>query len=299
VKKLPAYNPSIVLKPKTISEAVKILREYGPSARVVAGNTTLYELSKQGALADVDKLVDVSKLNLDQITFENSLLRVGSSVSFSSLAKSDFTTRNPLLALRETSKKITPPQIRNMGTIGGSLCSGIPFYDMPVTLLALDAKLIVANDNGERQLAIDDFFVDYFITALSPEDLLLEIQVRDYPNCGAAFVKLGRTSVDFAVVNVAAKLMLDNDKKSIVEARIALGAVAGTPIRAKRAEESLAGQNASEETIVQAAQVAASDLEPTPSVHASSAYKKKVIPVLVRDALLCALERSQRKESAS
>ena len=112
---MPAYNPSIVLKPTSISEAVKILREYGPSARVVAGNTTLYELSKQGALADVDKLVDVSRLSLYRIIFENDLLRVGASVSFSSIAKSDFTTRNPWLALRETAKKITPPQIPKHG----------------------------------------------------------------------------------------------------------------------------------------------------------------------------------------
>lgn len=288
------FNPATLERPATISEATSLLRKLGSKARVVAGNTTLYELGYQGGLADVDTLIDTMGLGLSYISGDEYELKVGATTTFTEIGSSQLLNGTSCYALKEVSMKITPPQIRNMGTVGGAACSGIPFYDLPVTLLALNSNFKVASSNGERVIKGEDFFIDYFVTALSPEDLLVEVQIPKKPNTGSAFVKLGRTSVDFAVVNASTMISLDKQSKHISEARIALGAVAATPIRAKDAEESLIDKAISEDTIAKASRLAvADDFEPSPSVHASSKYKKKVIPVMVRDALSAAIQRAE------
>ena len=289
------FNPTMLERPTTLSEAISLLSKWGPQARVVAGNTTLYELAYQGGLADVDALIDIMNLGLSYVTVaDDHVLRVGAATTFAEIGSSILLDKTSWYALKEVSLKMTPPQIRNMGTIGGAVCSGIPFYDLPVTLLALDAHFKTVSSTGERIIKAEDFFVDYFVTALSAEDLLVEVQILKKPNTGSSFVKLGRTSVDFAVVNASTMISLDKKSRQISEARIALGAVASTPIRAKDAEESLIGTELSVGLLAKAAGVAAAaDLEPLPSVHASSEYKKKVIPVIVRDALSIALRRAE------
>jgi carbon-monoxide dehydrogenase medium subunit len=291
---MPSYSPTALVRPKDISEAVNLLKERGTSARLVAGNTTIYELVAQGALVDIDCLVDMTNLGLSYIKKQGDGISIGATTTFTEMANSPLLERPDFLAAKETGKKITPPQVRNMGTLGGALCSGIPFYDMPTTMLALGARLKIASPDGERELAAEEFFLDYFMTALSPEEILTEVHLAGNPNAGTSFVKLGRTSADFAVVNVATKVVLDSSKKRVEEVRIALGAVANKPVRAESAESALKGKSVSKDSVQKASQEAAS-IEPTPSIHASSSYKKRVIPVLVRDALLAAIERAGGK----
>lgn len=271
-----------------------MLKEFGPTARLVAGNTTIYELSGQGALVDVERLIDITRLGLNYIKGNESGLKIGASTTFSELARSPILDRGDYFGLKETARKITPPQVRNMGTVGGALCSGIPFYDMPTAILSLGAKIKILSSESERVVDADEFFVDYFITALTAEEMLTEIEFQGASNTGTAFVKLGRVSTDFAVVNVASKVTLDSSRKTVEDVRIAMGAVASTPVRAKSAEEALKGKVISRDAIIESAQ-AASDLEPTPSIHASSVYKKRVIPVLARDALIASVERAGGK----
>jgi carbon-monoxide dehydrogenase medium subunit len=271
-----------------------MLKEYGQSARLVAGNTTIYELSGQGALADVDRLIDLMHLGLNYVRADGTSIKIGATTTFSELAKSPILDRPEFFGLKETARKLTPPQIRNMGTIGGAVCSGIPFYDMPTTVLAQGARMKILSSEGEKIIDADEFFIDYFVTALTPEAMLTELEFQGTPNTGTAFVKLGRASADFAVVNAATKITLDPSRKRVQNARIAMGAVASTPVRAKSAEEALEGEETTQTTIIQAAKEAA-NLEPTSSVHASSAYKKRVIPILVRDALIASVERTGGK----
>jgi len=303
------FNPATFARPANIKEAAKILSEEGPGARVVAGNTTLYELARQGGLSDVGILVDISKLGLSYIREEEdddptydsqssspssyTTLHIGSATTFSKMAQSRLLAKPSYYALKESAMKITPPQVRNMGTIGGSACSGIAFYDMPPVLLALDSKMkVFSSTTGEKTIAAKDFFVDYFMTALSPEELLTEVVVEDKPRSGSSFIKLGRTSVDFAVVNVAVRITLDESMRVISDARIGIGAISNVPVCANEASQMMIGQVASPELIRSAATLAGSVVEePVPSVHGSSKYKKKVIPVLVRDALFSALDR--------
>jgi len=290
---VPRYNPSHLERPSTLREAVQVLKKWGSKARIVAGNTTVYELANQGGMDDVETIVDVSGLELNYITRDGHYLHLGSMTRFAELGASDLRETDSNFAVKETAMKLTPPQIRNMATVGGSVCSGIPFYDMPVTLLAQDAEFHVASSDGERKVHAQDFFVDYFITSLSPEEMLIEIQCPERTRAASAFVKLGRTSADFAVVNSSVMIALESKGKYVADARIALGAVASTPIRVKAAEEFLVGRELLKENLMKAASLCV-DFEPTPSFHASIEYKKKVIPIIVRDALLAAAKRTNR-----
>ncbi|HZW56507.1 MAG TPA: FAD binding domain-containing protein [Nitrososphaerales archaeon] len=299
------YSPSELVRPNNIQQTLEELKKSGAKARVVAGNTTLYEFARQGALADVEKLIDAKGLGLDFIRKEaqregnsSEVLSVGCATTFEQLASSTLVKASRCwLALSEAAEKITPPQVRNMATIGGAVCSGIPFYDMPVVLVALDARAEIASlDRGHRMVEMETFFKDYFVTALEPEDLLVRFEIPALAHGGSSFVKLGRSSSDFAVVNVSVRLARDpSNPDRISDARVALGAVANTPIRAKRSEETLKeGTAVDSKLVLQASNAALSELDPTPSIHASSSYKKKIIPFLVRDAILLALERSAK-----
>jgi carbon-monoxide dehydrogenase medium subunit len=285
------YNPLEVFRPSSSAEAVTLLNSLGSSVRLVAGNTTLYEFARQGALADVVQLIDMERLGLNYVRRDpdSQELCIGAMTTFSQM------TISPLLgdpfyhAIPEAASKITPPQIRNTGTMGGSLCSGIPFYDMPPAVLALSGKVKAMSVKGERLININDFFQDYFVTALSPGEMVLEVRFPRPPqNSASSFRKLGRTSVDFAVVNVATFLSVDPSSGKVSDARIALGAVSNVVTRAREAENVLIGRelDADSKTIQEASEAAAADLEPSPSVHASSSYKKRVIPVIVRDTLM-------------
>ena len=282
------YNPSLLETPGSIQEAVQLLKKWGSRARIVAGNTTIYELANQGGLDDVDTIIDLSKLDLDYVTRDAAGIRIGAMTRFAEIGRVDLGEHDSNYALKETAKQLTPPQIRNMGTIGGSVCSGIPFYDMPVTLLAVDAEFQAVSQEGGRIIAAENFFVDYFVTALTSEEILVEVRCPQKENSASSFVKLGRTSIDFAVVNSAVKITVEGNEVSDV--RIALGAVAGTPIRAKAAEEFLIRREPTKENLIRAASLSV-DFDPSPSFHASTEYKKKVIPIVIRDALFTAVNR--------
>ena len=286
-------NISQVARPTKVEEAVSLLDQWGPSARLVAGNTTIYELARQGGLVDVDKLIDVSNLGLSYVEAKDGILYAGSATTFIQLAKSELLLAPSVFTLRETAAKITPPQVRNMGTLGGAISSGIPFYDMPTTILALGSRIKAVSAKGEREIPADDFFVDYFVTALDSSELVVEVQTPLQLNTGTAFVKIGRTSVDFAVVNCSAKVRLNERGDRIEQARIALGAVATKPIRTLSVEKALVGSDVSRDKIAVAAKSAAEEIDPSPSIHASPGYKKKIIPVVIRDAVLTAAERAR------
>jgi aerobic carbon-monoxide dehydrogenase medium subunit len=155
----------------------------------------------------------------------------------------------------------------------------------------LGAKIKVTSPDGERVIESDEFFVDYFVTAISQDEILTEIELKKRPNTGSAFSKLGRLSADFAVVNAAATTTLGSNGK-VEDLRVAMGAVASTPIRLKSVEDALRGKEASRDAVVNASKAAA-EVEATPSVHASTEYKKKVMPVIVRDAVLSSIERAR------
>jgi CO/xanthine dehydrogenase FAD-binding subunit len=296
------YNPTQLMRPSSPEEAVALLSKLGSTSRLVAGNTTLYEFARQGALTDVSELIDMERLGLSYVSKDptSGNLCVGATTTFSQMIASPLLGEPSYMALIDAAARITPPQIRNTGTIGGAICSGIPFYDMPTAVLGIGAKLKLLSSKKERLVDIDEFFQDYFVTSVDPDELVLELQFEQrLQNSASAFVKLGRLSVDFAVVNAAASLTVDRSSGSITRARVALGAVSNVVTRSLASEDSLLGKRLDGEEgtkIIQKAAKAAAEFEPTPSVHASSNYKKHVIPFVVRDVLLRARDRLELKE---
>jgi aerobic carbon-monoxide dehydrogenase medium subunit len=293
---MPKYNPTELLRPQTPAEAVSMLSLQGQMARIVAGNTTIYEFARQGVLADIQKLIDIEQLGLSYIRRDDDIqtLHIGSATTFGELSESALVNNAGYYALKEAALRITPPQIRNMGTVGGSLCSGIPFYDMPTAVMAFDARIKILSVRGERQVSVDDFFVDYFTTSVAQDELVLEVQLVAQKNSASSFVKMGRTSVDFAIVNAAASIDFDDSTGCVTNARVALGAVSNTVLRASATEKALLGSDLNTRIILEASEAAA-NFEPSPSIHASGKYKKQIIPVVVRDALLKAKERLDRR----
>jgi carbon-monoxide dehydrogenase medium subunit len=287
------FNPEQVRKPASVDEAVIMLKEGDGSARLVAGYTTLYDVVQHGGLDDVKTLIDGSGLGLSFIEEKDRELVVGAMTTFSQLESGNKSIQSRgLHALFETAAKITPPQIRNMATIGGSLCSGIPFFDMPTTVLALGGVIYTKSPRGERRIAADDFFVDYFQTVIEFDEIVTAIHFPFLEHeSSSSFIKLGRVTVDFAVVNVATFLSLDRNGKCVLN-RIALGAVANTPIRWKSLEAKLLERRLTKESIVEAVNETQLDFEPLPTLGAPSGYKKLVAPRLVRNSLLESLSRS-------
>ena len=290
---MPLFNPEQVLRPKTVDEAVLILKQANGSARLVAGDTTLYDLAQHGGLDDVKTLVDVSGLGLSFIQDNGNELVVGAATTFSELEELKVSAPRGLHALYETAAKITPPQVRNMATIGGSICCGIPFFDMPTAVLALGGEIHTKSPRGERRIKADEFFVDYFQTAVEFDEIVTSINFPYDERAFSSFVKLGRVSIDFAVVNVATWLSFDKDGKCVGN-RIALGAIANTPVRWKSLEEKLLGKNLTRDFIIKLADGLQYDFEPLPTLGAPSDYKKLVIPKLVRDSLLQSISRSSK-----
>jgi CO/xanthine dehydrogenase FAD-binding subunit len=290
---MPLFNPEQLLRPASVDEAVDILKRENGAARLVAGDVTLYDLAQHGGLDDVRTLIDMSKLGLSFIEDHENELVVGATTTFSELETMRSKPARGLDALFETAAKITPPQVRNMATIGGSICSGIPFFDMPTAVLALGGVIHTRSPRGERSIASDSFFVDYFQTAIEFDEIVTSIHFPYTEHGCSSFVKLGRVTVDFAVINVATWLSFDQKGKCI-ENRIALGALANTPVRWKSLEEKLVGKELTPEYIINTVKESKLDLEPLPTLGAPSDYKKLVAPKLVRDSLLESLNRVSR-----
>jgi CO/xanthine dehydrogenase FAD-binding subunit len=184
------------------------------------------------------------------------------------------------------------PQIRNRGTIGGSLAHADPAAELPAVMVVLDANFVLRRTDGERSMAARDFFTNYLTTALQPNELLSEVQVPVPPRrSGSAFLEISRRHGDFAIVGVAALVSLDNEADKIIEARLALTGVGPIPIRLSEVESALAGQPAEPAVIREACRVIGRSLDPDADVHATAEYRRHVAEVLARRACLEATER--------
>lgn len=275
-----------------MSQVVDLLRQHGEQAKVLAGGQSLIPLMKL-RLAEPRLLVDIGHLRgLDAIAEAGTTLRIGATVRHAQIERSRLIqTKYPLLA--DVPKVLGDPEVRNLGTIGGSLAHADPAGDWPAALLAFDAKVIVAGLKGRRTIPIDGFFEDTFTTALKASELITEIQIpRHAPRSGGAYQKLKRKTGDFAIVSAAAQVELDS-KGMIARTRIALGAVGPTPLRAKEAEASLTGKTPGDRSFNEAGRLAAEASRPTSDLHGTEEYKRAMVQVLTRRALARAVERAE------
>jgi carbon-monoxide dehydrogenase medium subunit len=278
--------------PRTLDEAIGLLKKLGPDAKLLSGGQSLIPMMKL-RMVSPQHIVDINRIpGLDYITETDGQLRIGALAREHQLETSDvIAAKLPILA--DTAKFIADPLVRSQATVCGNLAHGDPANDHPATMLALGASVIATGPNGQREIRVADFFPGLFTTALEPEEILTEIRVPlPAAKSGGAYLKLERKVGDFATAGVAAQITLD-DSGNCKQAGIGLTNVGMTPIKAVKTEAFLAGKTLDEATINEAAQIASSESEPMDDIRGSADYKRDLVRVLTARALMRALARAK------
>jgi aerobic carbon-monoxide dehydrogenase medium subunit len=279
------------LRPKTIPEAIAFLQQYGDDAKILSGGMSLIPMMKF-RLARPGYLIDINRISgLSYIKEEAGYLKIGGLTREAELESSALIhSKYPIIL--DTARVIADPQVRNMATLAGNLAHGDPANDHPATMLALGAQVVAIGPQGERVLPIESFFVTLFTTALQHEEIVSEIRIPvPPPRSGGAYLKLERKVGDFATAGVAAQVTVDSGG-ICQKAGIGLTNVGATPVKASKAEESLRGKKLDEVNIVQAAQLAAGEAEPSSDLRGPAEYKRGLVKELTRRALARAYERA-------
>ncbi|MCX8118585.1 MAG: xanthine dehydrogenase family protein subunit M [Desulfobacterota bacterium] len=280
------------LKPRTLEEVFRLLDQYGDRARLIAGATDLLVMIRQKKLSP-DVLISLRGIpGLDHVE-SNGEFKIGALVTHRRIEQSEEIRRYfPILSL--ASGQLGSVQVRNVGTLGGNLCTASPSAETAPALLVYEAQVHLVSEKGERCLPLETFFLGPGETALGKKEVLKEV-LLPYPptHSRGVYLKLGRRrSVDLAVVNVAVLLTLNPSTRICERARIALGAVAPTPIRAKKAEKVLEGNPLEDRLIERAAEEARQECHPITDIRGSAEYRKAMVGVLVEKAIRQSIEGS-------
>lgn len=277
-------------KPNNIDEAISLLNGYGEDAVILAGGQSLIPLMNL-RLARPKYIIDINKIaELSYIKDTNGGLSIGALTRHREIEKSDIIkSKYPILS--KTVSLIGNPQIRNWGTIGGSISHADPAGELPTLLLALNGKVKVVGNQGEREIDGDDLFLGYLTTSMEKTEILREVYIPEIsPKMGWEFVELTKRSHDFAIVSVAVLMSIDKAGKCN-DVRISLGGVGSMPARAKGAEEFLMDKAINDDSIKKAANIASEEAEPESDIHASAKYRKEMVKVFVNRGLISALDR--------
>jgi CO/xanthine dehydrogenase FAD-binding subunit len=279
--------------PDSLGAALDLLARHGGDAKVLAGGQSLIPVMNF-RLAQPATLIDLNRLpGLDFVR-----RTAAGGLSIGAMTRQRRLEREPLVAelaplLAEAVPHIAHPQIRNRGTIGGSLAHADPAAELPAVAVALRARFRLARAGGERWVEAERFFAGFFATDMAPEELLVEIELPPLPpRTGWAFMEVARRHGDYAQVGVAALVTLE-DGGRCREARLAFLSVGDKPVVAARAAAQLAGEVPTEEAIAAAAEtVAREEIDPTGDLHASAAFKRHLTRALTARALRRAVERA-------
>jgi aerobic carbon-monoxide dehydrogenase medium subunit len=277
--------------PKSLEEAVQLLERHGGEAKLLAGGHSLLPLMKL-RLSSPRFVIDLRRLRgFDEIREEGDKLSLGALTTHAQVAKSEL-LRSQCPLLPATARHIGDVQVRNRGTLGGSLAHADPAADYPAAILALDAEIVAANGSGSRTIAARNFFVDMLTTALRPGEILTHVRLpKCSPRTGWAYEKLPQPASGFAIVGVAVRLDLDAMGK-IASPAVALTGVAPRAFRAEEVEKALAGGKPSEKLFADAAQHVVNGIEPLGDLHASAEYRAAMAVVFTRRAIARAAERA-------
>ncbi len=282
--------------PTTLDETLELLARHGDECKVLAGGQSLVPLMNF-RLARPARLVDINGVEeLAGIRREQGRLVIGAMTRHSDVETSNLVAEGwPLL--HEAIGWVGHSQIRNRGTVGGSVAHADPAAELPAAFAALDAAFRVRSKRGSRTLGWRDFFVAEFTTALAADELVTAVEVPPQePGTGFAFVEFARRHGDFALGGAAVAVMLRRDG-SCESAAIALLAAAPAPVRPAAAEAQLAGAKLDAATIAAAAEAAVRDVHPTSDLHGSSDYRVKLLRTMVERALTRAAQRARRPTS--
>lgn len=280
--------------PTNIDEALAHLAEHGDDAKILAGGQSLvptmnFRLAQPSVLIDLNRVAELFYMKK-----VNSGLTIGAMTRQTEIESSKLILENAPL-IHETMPYIAHPQIRNRGTVGGSLAHADPAAELPAVMVAVNAEFELRSQRGQRTVTAKEFFVDLFFTALEPDEILAEISVpMQSKKSGYAFMEVARRHGDFALAGVAAVVSLDS-KSQCKDARIVLMSVGNGPVQAQQAQQALIGQKPTEKAINEASTLAAEkDIDPPGDMHASVDYRRHLAKVLTERVLVKAFDRAKR-----
>ncbi len=280
--------------PTTVQEALDLLKQYGEDAKLLAGGQSLVPLLNF-RLAHPQVLIDINRIKeMDYVREANGKLAIGAMTRQRTLEVSQ-TIRSKCGLLTDSAELIGHPQIRNRGTVGGSLAHADPTAELTAIAKALDADMKIRSHEGERTIPAMDFFVTVMTTALEPSEMLVEIQFPSLaPSAGWAFEEFVLRHGDFAVVGVTAIVTLDGQQKC-TSARLAAIGVDETPFRDPEIEELLQGEKITDPLLEEVANRMSQGVDPFTDLHASAEQRKHLAGVLAKKALIKAEEEALRK----
>jgi len=272
------------LEPTSISEACALLKQHGAEAKVFAGGAHVTILMKQGlyrpkALVNIKKISELKGIRFD----DDEGLIIGALATHRDLELSPL-VREKLPVLCEAEREIANIRVRNMGTVGGNLASGEPLTDLSQIFIALDGKLNISGAGGKRTLPVEELFLDFYTTSEAEDELITQVVLPPLPaRSGIDYIRFSSSSVvDKPSAGVAVRLTLNGEE--VQAARIVLGCVGPTPMRARKAETVITGKKPTAELIVEAAKFASQECFPTSDLRGSEQYKRAIIGTLVKRA---------------
>ena len=270
--KAPAFE---YFDPTTREEVLELLAEYGDEAKVLAGGQSLvpllnFRLAHPRVLVDLNRVTELGTMEGE---------RLGAMVRQRALEGCAW----PLIC--QAMPLVGHAQIRNRGTLGGSLAHADPAAELPAVMVALEARFVVQKRDGRRSVPAEEFFLGQLTTALAPDELLVEVQVPAWPErTGSSLQEVAMRRGDFALGGVATRLSLDPEGR-IEDARIVPFGVGERPVRQREAEASLVGRAPCDEAFDEAARIVSEEVQPWDDIHASAAYRKRLAGLLTRRAL--------------
>jgi len=280
------------LEPTSVADACKLLKQHGSEAKVFAGGAHVTILMKQGlyqpkALINIKKIPELKGIKFDAAEG----LSIGALVTHREIETSTLIKdKQPVLC--EAEREVANIRVRNMGTVGGNLASGEPLTDLSQIFIALDGTLRIMGSSGQRTIPVEELFLDFYTTSLAEDEIITNVVIPPLPpRSGIEYIRFSSSSVvDKPSAGVAVRLTLD--REAVQTARVVLGCVGPTPVRARKAEELITGKRPTEELIGEAGALAAQECSPTSDLRGSEQYKRAIVRALVKRALTAAQDKA-------
>ncbi len=279
-------------KASSVKEAIALAETHGDEAKYMSGGHSLLPMMKL-RFATPEHIIDISKIEgLSYLKEEGDVLKIGALTTQTEM-EHDSNIKEHYPIFSDAIKLTADPSVRNVGTIGGNIAHGDAANDQPALMLAMRATVVAEGTDGQKSIPIDEFFHGFYMTALGPSDVLVEIQVpKATKGSGGAYHKVERKVGDYATAGVAVYVTLDNDG---VCSQIGIGLtnVSAVPMRLDRGEELLRGKKITDDLIEQVGAMAGEDCEPTSDLRGSEAYKRAIVNTITKRMIRLALERAQ------
>jgi aerobic carbon-monoxide dehydrogenase medium subunit len=271
--------------PTSLDEALQLLAEGSDDTKIIAGGQSLLPVMKL-RLGAPDLLIDLAKIDsLKGVRDDGDAIVIGAMTPHFEVVGDPLVAEHASLIARCV-ETVADPQVRHRGTIGGACAHADPASDIPAPMVALDAEFVIAGPGGQRRVAAADFFQDLFTTALGDDEILVEVRVPKYTGWGSAYEKFVRVQQQWAIAGVAATVRAEGG--TIAEARLGLTNMGPTPVRARTAEQALAGVAVEPDAVAGALAGIADGTAPPTDLNGDPEYRRHLVPILGRRAVLAA-----------